>query len=50
MSEWFSSNWPWILFVATLLVLQNEFKKVHRRIDAIITLLRNRGVDIYRND
>ncbi|MHC2463678.1 hypothetical protein [Bradyrhizobium embrapense] len=50
MSSWIAANWNWLLIVGVALAAQWEIRKVHHRIDAIIELLRQRGIDIYRSD
>lgn len=39
-----------IVFVLLVIAMHNEIKKVHRRLDAILELLRQRGIDLLHLD
>ena len=48
ISKWLSENW-WVIFlVVGYIGLRQEFNRVDKRIDAVIALLKRRGIDIYQ--
>jgi len=47
ISRWLSDNHLLIFVIVACACLHYEFKRVDRRIDAVISLLKRSGIDIY---
>ena len=45
--KWGSENWWLIFLIVGYIGLRQEFSRVDKRIDAVIELLKRRGIDIY---
>jgi len=46
MESWLSSNAYWILPLLVAAIAQWEINRLHRRIDAILKLLKLKGIDV----
>jgi hypothetical protein len=47
ISKWLSENWWLIFLIVGYIGLRQEFNRIDKRIDAVIALLKRRGIDIY---
>jgi hypothetical protein len=46
ITKWLSENYLWLFFIFACICLRQEFNRVDRRIDAVIEILKQRGIKI----
>lgn len=47
MTDWLAANAWWIWPIAVIVALKWEVRRIDQRIDAVIFLLKRRGIDIH---